>query len=159
MSASTIGSVRHRFSAGTCTKGIEFHHRLDKSSLWRSFFPALEKCAEVSPCPKLVYVWGFHFFLVNFRLCRRHQWVLRQILPLPAAQQTSEFVFLLTRRLWPVLQKISSLTPVNFQLWSFFGVPSGAASVVPPVDSSDLVSYLVLETSFLAAKEFKARKV
>ena len=29
---------------------------------------------------------------------------------------------------------------------------------VPPVDASDLVSYLVLQTSFLTAKQFKAHK-
>lgn len=28
----------------------------------------------------------------------------------------------------------------------------------PPVDASDLVSYLVLQTSFVTAKQFKARK-
>ena len=30
--------------------------------------------------------------------------------------------------------------------------------VVPPVEASDLVSYLVLQTSFLTAKQFKAHK-
>ena len=30
--------------------------------------------------------------------------------------------------------------------------------VTPPVDASDLVSYLVLQTSFVTAKQFKARK-
>ena len=40
----------------------------------------------------------------------------------------------------------------------FLGVPSTSTSVVPPVDSSDIVSYLVLETSFLTAKLFKAPK-
>lgn len=38
------------------------------------------------------------------------------------------------------------------------GVPRGAEVVVPPVDASDLVSYLVLETSFYSAQQFKARK-
>ena len=40
----------------------------------------------------------------------------------------------------------------------FLGVPFGAKSVVPPVDASDLLSYLVVETSFITAKQFKARK-
>ena len=30
--------------------------------------------------------------------------------------------------------------------------------VTPPVDACDLVSYLVLQTSFVTAKQFKARK-
>ena len=32
------------------------------------------------------------------------------------------------------------------------------ADVTPPVDACDLVSYLVLQTSFVTAKQFKARK-
>ena len=32
------------------------------------------------------------------------------------------------------------------------------ASPLPPVDSSDLVSYLVLQTSFVTVKQFKAHK-
>ena len=31
-------------------------------------------------------------------------------------------------------------------------------TILPPVDSSDLVSYLVLQTSFVTAKQFKAHK-
>ena len=38
------------------------------------------------------------------------------------------------------------------------GPPKNATTVIPPVDASDLVSYLVLETSFVTAKQFKARK-
>lgn len=38
------------------------------------------------------------------------------------------------------------------------GAPSASKAVTPQVDSSDLVSYLVLETSFLTGKQFKARK-
>ena len=37
----------------------------------------------------------------------------------------------------------------------FLRVPAGAKSGLPSVESSDLVSYLVLETSFLTAKQFK----
>ena len=32
------------------------------------------------------------------------------------------------------------------------------ADVTPPIDACDLVSYLVLQTSFVTAKQFKARK-
>ena len=32
------------------------------------------------------------------------------------------------------------------------------SSVLPPVDASDIVSYLVLQTSFVTAKQFKAHK-
>ena len=35
---------------------------------------------------------------------------------------------------------------------------SGAVAVVPPIDAVDLVSYLVLETSFVTSEQFKARK-
>ena len=38
------------------------------------------------------------------------------------------------------------------------GLPRGAESVKPPVDTCDLVPYLVLETSFVTAEQFKARK-
>ena len=40
----------------------------------------------------------------------------------------------------------------------FLGVPPGASSVVPAVDVCDLLSYLVLETSFVTSQQFKARK-
>ena len=40
----------------------------------------------------------------------------------------------------------------------YLGVPRGAQAVLPPVDACDLVSYLVLETSFVTAQQFKARK-
>jgi len=33
-----------------------------------------------------------------------------------------------------------------------------STSAVPPINASDLVSYLVLQTSFLTAKQFKAHK-
>ena len=32
------------------------------------------------------------------------------------------------------------------------------SSILPPVDASDIVSYLVLQTSFVTAKQFKAHK-
>ena len=38
------------------------------------------------------------------------------------------------------------------------GPPKNATTVIPPVDARDLVSYLDLETSFVTAKQFKARK-
>ena len=52
------------------------------------------------------------------------------------------------------IQKISLLDGYD----PLLGVPAKANAVVPPVDASDLVSYLVLETSFITAKQFKARK-
>ena len=51
-------------------------------------------------------------------------------------------------------QKISVLDGYD----PFLGVPAGARTVLLPVESSDLVSSLVLETSFLPAKLFKERK-
>ena len=36
--------------------------------------------------------------------------------------------------------------------------PTFRFGVVPPVEASNLVSYLVLQTSFVTAKEFKACK-
>ena len=38
------------------------------------------------------------------------------------------------------------------------GVFGEEVDVTPPVDACDLVSYLVLQTSFMTAKQFKARK-
>ena len=38
------------------------------------------------------------------------------------------------------------------------GVFGEEVDVTPPVDACDLVSYLVLQTSFVTAKQFKARK-
>ena len=52
------------------------------------------------------------------------------------------------------IQKISLLDGYD----PLLGVPARATAVVPPVDASDLVSYMVLETSFITAKQFKARK-
>ena len=52
------------------------------------------------------------------------------------------------------IQKISLLDGYD----PLLGVPATATAVVPPVDASDLVSYLVLETSFITAKQSKARK-
>ena len=49
------------------------------------------------------------------------------------------------------LEKIDLLDGYN----PFLGVPFGAKSVVPPVDASDLLSYLVVGTSFIRAKQFK----
>ena len=40
----------------------------------------------------------------------------------------------------------------------FAGCPEGPSGAVPPVEASDLVSYLVLQTSFISPKQFKARK-
>ena len=40
----------------------------------------------------------------------------------------------------------------------FLGVPRGASKVVPTVNTCDLLSCLVLDTSFDTAKQFKARK-
>ena len=52
------------------------------------------------------------------------------------------------------LQKISVINSHD----PLLGLPRDAKVVYPPVDSSDIVSYLVLETSFYTAKQFKARK-
>ena len=52
------------------------------------------------------------------------------------------------------LDKISIISAYD----PFLGAPKEAASVVPPVDALDLVSYLVLETSFYTKEQFKARK-
>ncbi len=40
----------------------------------------------------------------------------------------------------------------------FQGPLEGCVERVPPVEASDLVSYLVLQTSFVTAKQFKAHK-
>ena len=40
----------------------------------------------------------------------------------------------------------------------FLGPLGECVERVPPVEASDLVSYLVLQTSFVTAKEFKAHK-
>lgn len=40
----------------------------------------------------------------------------------------------------------------------FGGCPGDPSELVPPVDASDLVSYLVLQTNFITAQQFKARK-
>ena len=40
----------------------------------------------------------------------------------------------------------------------FAGSFGACTDAVPPVDASDLGSYLVLQTSFLTAKQFKAHK-
>ena len=43
--------------------------------------------------------------------------------------------------------------------WDPFTGPQGESTgSVPPVEAGDLVSYLVLQTSFLTAKQFKAYK-
>lgn len=40
----------------------------------------------------------------------------------------------------------------------FTGSLGACTDAIPPVDASDLVSYLVLQTSFITAKQFKAHK-
>ena len=40
----------------------------------------------------------------------------------------------------------------------FTGSLGACTDAIPPVDASDLVSYLVLHTSFITAKQFKAHK-
>ena len=40
----------------------------------------------------------------------------------------------------------------------FGGCPGEPCEEIPPVDASDLVSYLVLQTNFITAKQFKAHK-
>lgn len=40
----------------------------------------------------------------------------------------------------------------------FASCPEGPSDAVPDVDASDLVSYLVLQTSFVSPTQFKARK-
>ena len=40
----------------------------------------------------------------------------------------------------------------------YLGVPAKAKTVILPVDATDLLSYLVLGTSFITAEQFKARK-
>ena len=53
------------------------------------------------------------------------------------------------------LDKISTLGRVD----PFFGVAIGdICHTTPSVDACDLVSYLVLKTSFMTAKQFQARK-
>ena len=52
------------------------------------------------------------------------------------------------------LEKISMIGDVD----PFVGPPGECVNVIPPVEASDLVSYLVLQTSFVTAKQFKAHK-
>ena len=54
------------------------------------------------------------------------------------------------------IQKISLINNVD----PFLGVFTGAetAKDLPPVDISDLLSYLVLKTSFISVSQFKGRK-
>ena len=40
----------------------------------------------------------------------------------------------------------------------FTGDPDDATSDIPPLEMCDLISYLVVLTSFVTAKQFKARK-
>ena len=40
----------------------------------------------------------------------------------------------------------------------FTGTAGELADRLPPVEAADIVSYLVLQTSFITAKQFKARK-
>ena len=40
----------------------------------------------------------------------------------------------------------------------FVGCPEGPSDAVPPVDASDLISYLVLQTSFISLKQFKSTR-
>ena len=40
----------------------------------------------------------------------------------------------------------------------FLGPLGESTDAIPPIEASDLVSYLVLQTSFVTAKEFKAYK-
>ena len=53
------------------------------------------------------------------------------------------------------LAKISVINGTDPLSDSLFGEE---VDVTPPVDVCDLVSYLVLQTSFVTAKQFKARK-
>ena len=46
----------------------------------------------------------------------------------------------------------------NVQSMANYAVLIVSAAALPPVDSSDLVGYLVLQTSFATAKQFKAHK-
>ena len=54
------------------------------------------------------------------------------------------------------IQKISVINNVD----PFMGTFPGAETVndLPPVDISDLLTYLVLKTSFISVAQFKARK-
>ena len=40
----------------------------------------------------------------------------------------------------------------------FIGDPGDATSDIPPLEMCDLISYLVVRTSFVTSKQFKARK-
>ena len=40
----------------------------------------------------------------------------------------------------------------------FVSCPGEAIATVPPVDASDLVAYLVLQTNFITTQQFKAHK-
>jgi len=53
------------------------------------------------------------------------------------------------------IDKISVISGTDPLLNSLFG---DEVDVTPPVDACDLVSYLVLQTSFVMAKQFKTRK-
>ena len=54
------------------------------------------------------------------------------------------------------LAKISIIDGIDPLSDGVFG--EEMVDVTPPVDACDLVSYLVLQTSFVMAKQFKARK-
>ena len=40
----------------------------------------------------------------------------------------------------------------------FVGLPGAPTEAVPPVDASDLVAYVVLQTHFITTQKFKAHK-
>ena len=53
------------------------------------------------------------------------------------------------------LDKLAVIDGIDPMHDSVFGEPSDKT---PPVDACDLLSYLVVQTSFVTAKQFKARK-
>ena len=54
------------------------------------------------------------------------------------------------------IQKLSMINNVDPFLGAFSGAET--TSDLPPVDISDLLTYLVLKTSFITVQQFKARK-
>ena len=55
------------------------------------------------------------------------------------------------------LSAISGVDPFTLQVGKRSG-PLEAAESLPQVDAADLVSYLVLQTNFITAKQFKSHK-
>ena len=56
-------------------------------------------------------------------------------------------------------RRVSKISKIN-EADSFLGVivEAEATSELPPVEASDFISYIVLQTSFITSSQFKARK-